>query len=243
MSARCGVSGGGSTRGSTPWCSTVKSSARARDEIVGTDVVRRVEAPVLHVRTMLVVEVVVDGEEHAAGSDGGEQCVHRSLTRVLGERRVLQRHEVERRGGKRGAQCVAAPPLDRDALSPGGRPCPADGDVGHVDRHDGPTAPGEPDRVGAFTATDVERTPGIEVGDLGDEPAVGAPTPHRVARARRTVRPTRPPARPRRTGAHPTRARSCTRSSRVGRSTCRPASGPAQYDEGVTAPRPRRPPL
>ncbi len=35
---------------------------------------------------------------------------------------------------------------------------------------DRPATPREPDRVGALTATDVERPAGSEVGDLGDEP-------------------------------------------------------------------------
>src|SRR5262245_39893250 len=50
---------------------------------------------------------------------------------------------------------------------------------GDVDRGDGPPTPGEPDSVGALATADVECPARREVGDLGDEPPVRLPAPHR----------------------------------------------------------------
>jgi hypothetical protein len=58
-------------------------------------------------------------------------------------------------------------------------PRPAYGDLGDVDRSDGPAALSEPDRVGALATTDVERPARGKGGDLGDEPPVRSPAPHR----------------------------------------------------------------
>ena len=96
MSATCGVSGGGSIRGSTACSSTVKSSLTSRSEVLGTDVVRRVEALSLHVLAVLVVEIVVNGEQQPARANRTEQPPHGGVTGGLGQRRVLHRNEVER---------------------------------------------------------------------------------------------------------------------------------------------------
>ena len=174
----CGVPGGGSMRGSTACSLDREVVAEQPAEVVDTDVVRRVEAPRLHVLAVLVVEVVVDGEQQPARAHGVEQRPHRGLAGGLGQRRVLHRHEVERAGRERCLQGIPADPLDRGAGRLGGLPRPADGDIGDVDRSDRPAAPGEPDRVGALTTTDVERPARGEVGDLGDEPPVRPPAPH-----------------------------------------------------------------
>jgi hypothetical protein len=70
-------------------------------EVVGIDVVRRVDAPRLHVLAVLVVKVVVDGEQQPAGPHRVEQRPHGGLAGGLGQRRVLHRHEVERAGRER----------------------------------------------------------------------------------------------------------------------------------------------
>ena len=102
-----------------------------------------------------------------------------ALAGGLRQRRVLHRHEVERAGRERYLQGVPADPLDRCASQLGRLPRPGYGDIGDVDRSDRPAAPSEPDRVGSLATTDVERPARGEVGDLGDEPAVRPPAPHR----------------------------------------------------------------
>jgi hypothetical protein len=61
----------------------------------------------------------------------------------------------------------------------GSLPRPAYGDLGDVDRSNGPAALSEPDRVGAFAAANVERPARGKGGYLGDEPPVRSPAPHR----------------------------------------------------------------
>src|SRR5215211_848156 len=128
---------------------------------------------------VLVVEVVVDGEQHPTRAHRVEQPPHRGLAGGLGQRRVLHRHEVERTGRERCLEGVPADPLDGGASRMGSLPRAAYGDLGEVDRSDGPAALSEPDRVGALATTDVERPARGESGDLGDEPPVRSPAPHR----------------------------------------------------------------
>jgi len=94
-------------------------------EVVGIDVVRRVEAPRLHVLAVLVVEVVVDGEQQPARSYRVEQRPDGRLAGSLGQRRVLHRHEVERAGRERNLQGVSADPLDRGAVQLSSLPGPS----------------------------------------------------------------------------------------------------------------------
>src|SRR4051794_18181457 len=106
---------------------------------------------------VLVVDVVVDGEQQPTRTHRVEQPPHGGLAGELGQRRVLHRHEVERTRPERCLEGVAADPLDGGASRMGSLPRAAYGDLGDVDRRDGPTALTEPDRVGAFATTDVER--------------------------------------------------------------------------------------
>ena len=53
-------------------------------EVVRTDVVRRVDTPRLHVLAVLVVEVVVDGEQQPSGAHRVEQCPHGASPAALG---------------------------------------------------------------------------------------------------------------------------------------------------------------
>ena len=108
----CGVSGGGSMRGSTACSSIAEVVAEQPAEVVDTDVVRWVDAPRLHVLAVLVVEIVVHGEQQPARAHRVEQRPHGGLTRGLGQRRVLERHEVERPGRERCLEGVAADPVD-----------------------------------------------------------------------------------------------------------------------------------
>ena len=55
-------------------------SIEQRDEIVGTDVVGGVKLPRLHVLAMLVVEVVVHGEQYPTRTYRIEQRPHRGFT-------------------------------------------------------------------------------------------------------------------------------------------------------------------
>ena len=89
--------------------------AEQPDEVVGTDVVRRVDAPRLHVLAVLVVEVVVDGEQHPTRAHRIEQPLHGCLAGGLGQSRVLHRHEVERTVRERCLKGVPADPLDEGA--------------------------------------------------------------------------------------------------------------------------------
>ena len=54
---------------------------------------------------------------------------------------------------------------------------PVEGDLGNVRAQHLPPASREPERVGAFAATDVEGASGRQVGDLVDENRVGLAAP------------------------------------------------------------------
>jgi hypothetical protein len=58
-------------------------------EVVGTYVVRGLDAPGLHVLAVPVVEFVIDGEQQPTGAHRVEQPPHGVLTGGLGQRRVL----------------------------------------------------------------------------------------------------------------------------------------------------------
>ena len=61
---------------------------------------------------VLVVEVVVDGEQQPAAAYRVEQRAQGGFPGGLGQRRVLQRHEVERLRGERRPKGVPTDPLD-----------------------------------------------------------------------------------------------------------------------------------
>src|SRR5207248_8832945 len=153
--------------------------AQQPGEVVGADVVGWVDASRLHVLAVVVVEVVVDGEQQPARSYRVEQRPYGRLAGGLGQRRVLHRHEVERAGRERYLQGVSADPLHRGAVQLSSLPGPRYGDVGDVDRSDGPAPLSEPDRVGTLATTDVEHPARGQGADLGDEPPVRPPAPHR----------------------------------------------------------------
>ena len=135
--------------------------AQQAAEVVGIDLLRRVEALRLHVLWVLVVEVVVDGEEQAARADRVEQPSDGILAGGLGQRRVLHRHEVERAHTERCLQGVPADPLDRGAGQPTGLPRPGYGDLGDVDRSDRPAAPSEPDASAPSPQPTSSTRPGV----------------------------------------------------------------------------------
>lgn len=70
-------------------------------------------------------------------------------------------------------------PPDRHSGPAGGGPGAVERDPGRVDRRHQPATPGEPDRVRALAAADVEGCPRHEVGDLGDQGGVRPARPMR----------------------------------------------------------------
>ena len=89
--------------------------AEQPEEVLGTYVVRRLDVPGLHVLTVLVVEVVVDGEQQPTSAHRVAQAAHGGLAGGFGQRRVLHRHEVERTGRERCLERVPADPLNAGA--------------------------------------------------------------------------------------------------------------------------------
>ena len=128
------------------------------------------------------LEVVAHDEERAARGDRVEQVADAAAVGRAGDRRVLRRHEVERRALERvervGVGVMALDPqtatlgLGGDAVQ---RPL-RDVARGHV-----PALLGQPDRIAALAGADVERAAGGEAADLVDERAVGVAAPHLVA--------------------------------------------------------------
>src|ERR1700722_6287695 len=149
-------------------------------EVLRTDVVRRVDAARLHVLAVLVVEVVVDGEQQSARAHRIEQRPHGSVARGLGQRRVLHRHKAERTGREHRLQDVPADPVNPGASPFGCLPRPADRHIGDVDGGNRPATASQPDRVGTLAAADVKGLARGEAGDFGDKPPIRAPAPYRL---------------------------------------------------------------
>ena len=114
--------------------------AKQLTEVVSVDVIRRVDAPRPHVLAVLVVKIVVDGEQQPTRPHRVEQPADGVLTSCLGQRRVLHRHQVERSNRKRHLEDVPADPPDLDASQFCGLSRPAHRHRGDVDRGDTPAA-------------------------------------------------------------------------------------------------------
>ncbi len=118
-------------------------------------------------------EVVAGEQQGAAGGDGVEQAAQCRVVRPARKREVVDGHEVERAGrGRRDGQVGARERhAVRDVRGRGGGAF--QGRRGDVHRGDPPAVPGQPQRVGALAAADVECLPRRHAGDLGDEHLVG----------------------------------------------------------------------
>ena len=153
--------------------------AEQRCEVIGTDVVRGVESALSCAR---------DVRRRGRGK-------RRAATRPVAPSRARSapppRRSPSAAPGTASTRGRTSAPATRSAARPHTptrpwyrrvrlHPRPHYGDVGYVDRGDCPATSGEPDRVGAFTTSDVECPARLDVGDLGDESPVGASTPHRA---------------------------------------------------------------
>jgi hypothetical protein len=69
--------------------------AKYSDEVVCAEVVRWVDTLPFHVLSVLVVEVVIDGEQQAMRAHRVEQRPQGAVPGGLGQRRILHRHEIE----------------------------------------------------------------------------------------------------------------------------------------------------
>ena len=139
---------------------------------------------------------MTEDEERPPGRDRRRrrpECL-RQLGR--GQLEVEDGDEVERERRGRDLEHVGDDPLDLDATTCRELGRLRERDVREVDTRHPPSLFGEPDRVSAFAAGDVERTAGTKPGDLGGESAVRLCRPEelllRVAAVPVLARETRP---------------------------------------------------
>ena len=207
----CGLSGGGSMRGSTACSSIVNSSLEQPAEVVRIDIVRRVDALRLHVLAVLIGR----GRGRRRGATRqGAPCratpARRPRRRLWAAPGTASTRGRTTRPGTVSAGHPRRPTRRRRrpvlAASRARITC----HVGDVDCGDRPATASQPDRVGALAAADVEGPARREAGDLGEEPPIRASAPPRTVAARCTSRPTRRPAPPSRTASRGVRADPCS---------------------------------
>jgi transcriptional regulator with XRE-family HTH domain len=127
------------------------------------------------------VEGVADDEQGSSGRDGVDDRVDGLVDGLVSccvtERWVVDGHQVVVASFGWFDGDVGADPLDLHAGLPRGSFGSVEGNLRDVDGGDLPSALREPDRIGSLAATHVERRPGSELVDLGDEGGVGPSAP------------------------------------------------------------------
>ena len=129
----------------------------------------------------LVQAHVMDDEQEAPRGDSVKQDAFGDTGGRTKKRGIHGRDQVEGSSGEPGLDESGVHPRDIRAHAAGllGRACQCD--AGGFDLRHGPATLGQPDRVGALTAANVEHPARREGGHLGDQGTVGSTAPHLAA--------------------------------------------------------------